>query len=138
MDMSDNIIAAETDELEVERARLQAESRSPFAAVGISSVSSVGRKLKLMFGAAAGSAGVLGALGLLALATSGAATSGLLLAIVAVAFATVAVCLLCIRFVQGELIHPVEALSSAMRELAEGNRDVWVPHGPWITSRKPG
>ena len=128
MDMSDNIIAAGTDELEIERARLQAENRSPFGPATAHSVTSVGRRLKLMFGAAAGSASVLGALGLLALMTSGAATSGLLLAIVAVAFATVAVCLLSIRFVQGELIHPVEALSAAMRELAEGNRDVWVPH----------
>ena len=114
MDMSDNIIAAASDELEIERARLQAESRSPFPAQGSFSVSSVGRKLKLMFGAAAASAGVLGALGLIALMTSGAATSGLLLAIVAVAFATVAVCLLSARFVQQELVHPVEALSAEL------------------------
>ena len=49
---SDNIVAAGADELEIERERLKAES-APFAVNADLSVGSVGRKLKLMFGAAA-------------------------------------------------------------------------------------
>ena len=127
MDMSDNIVAAGTDELERDRERLKADDRAQFAAGG-PSVSSVGQRLKLLFGAAAGAAGVLGLLALGALATSGAATSGLLVAIMAVALATVAAAALAIRFVQNELVHPVEEVCASMRELAEGNREVYVPH----------
>ncbi len=128
MDMPLNIAAADADELALDRNRLQAEMRSPQADIDGHAVGSVGRKLKLMFGAAAASAGVLGALGLGALVSGNTATSGLLIAMVAVAFATVGVCLLAVRYVQEELIHPVEEVCAAMRELAAGNRDIRVPH----------
>ncbi len=128
MDMSDKIAAEQADELEHDRELLKAEGRVPGFASGGQSVSIVGGRLKLMFGAAAGASAVLGLLALSALATSGAATSGLLVAIVAVALANVAMAALSVRFVQDQLIRPVEAVCGAMRELAEGNREVYVPH----------
>ena len=52
MDMSDKIVAEGPDELELDRERLKAEHRVLGAGIGAHSVSSVGYKLKLMFGAA--------------------------------------------------------------------------------------
>jgi methyl-accepting chemotaxis protein len=127
MDMSHNL-TAEPYELELDRSRLKAQPGALSASAQSGSVASVGRRLKLMFGAAALAAGVLGALALAALATGGEATSGLLVAIVAVSFATVGVCLLSVRWVQDQLVHPVEAVCAAMRALAEGDREVYVPH----------
>jgi len=40
----------------------------------------------------------------------------------------VAVAAMSIRYVQKELTHPIEELCAAMRELAAGNREVYVPH----------
>ena len=128
MDMSDKLVAEAADELERDREQLRAESRAPVAAFGGSSVSSIGQRLKLMFGAAAAASGLLGVLALGALASGGAVTSGLLVAMVLVALATGAMAVLSVRFVQDQLVHPVEAVCGAMRELAEGNREVFVPH----------
>ena len=95
MDMSDKVVAAAgADELERDREQLRAESRVPGAAYGRGSVSSIGYKLKLMFGAAAAASGLLGVLAIGALATSGAATSGLLIAMVVVALGTAAMAVL--------------------------------------------
>src|SRR5690606_18089640 len=88
MDMSDKIVAEGVDELERDRERLKAESRAVGAALGKQSVSSIGQKLKLMFGGAAAASAILGALALGALVTGVGATSGLLVAMVLVALAT--------------------------------------------------
>jgi len=131
MDMSDKIVAGEADELERDRAQLRAESRRDGAAFGEGSVSSVGHRLKLMFGATAGASAVLGILALAALTSGGLATTSLLLGIVLVATATVATAVLSIRFVQDQLVHPIEAICAALREVAEGNHqsyDVESPH----------
>ena len=113
MDMSDNVFAEPADELAREREQLKAEQRTAGFAPGGASVISIGNKLKLMFGAAAAASALLGVLALFALATGGEATSGLLVAIVAVAFATVAIAGLSIRFVTEQIIHPIEAVCGA-------------------------
>jgi methyl-accepting chemotaxis protein len=130
MDMSDKISAAEpADELERDRERLRAED--PFHVshghMG-HSVGSVGRKLMWMFGAGAASAGVLMMLALGGLLTGGTAGTGLLVSMVLVAVTMAAIAGISIRFVQSELVHPVEDVCAAMRELAGGNREVHVPH----------
>ena len=57
MDMSDKIVGAEADELERDRELLRAEPHGPRpASFGHLASYSVGSKLKLMFGAAAGAA----------------------------------------------------------------------------------
>jgi len=123
MDMSDNIVAAAPDELERERARLKAEGQRPSGQAGVS----VGKRLKLMFGVFAAAGLVLGFLGILGL---GRFESGnaLLLTMLVVAFVVVAIAATSIGFLQRELIGPIGDVRAAMRELAEGNRDVYVPH----------
>jgi len=123
MDMSDKLVAAGTDELELERERLKAESRAlQGPALGGRSVSTVGRRLKLMFGLAAGASTVLGLLALGALVSGGAVTSGLLVAMVVMALAAAPLAAFSTRFVQNQLIHPIEELCGSMRELAENAR----------------
>jgi len=64
MDMSDKIVAEPGDELERDREQLKAETlRHRAATLGDLVGHSVGRKLKLMFGAAAAGAGLGGAVG---------------------------------------------------------------------------
>jgi methyl-accepting chemotaxis protein len=128
MDMSDNIVAAPADELELDRDRLKSQSPASDYVPGGNSVSIVGRKLKLMFGAVAAASGLLGVLALGGLATGGEVSSGLLVAMVAGSLGAVAMAALSIRFVQDQLVHPVEEVCAAMRALAEGNREVYVPH----------
>ena len=62
MDMSDKLVAEATDELERDREQLRAQSDRDGGAVGGHSVSSVGHRLKLMFGATAAASAVLGML----------------------------------------------------------------------------
>ena len=129
MDMSDKIVVAETDELERDREHLRAEGvRHPPAAFGQLAGYSVGGKLKLMFGGAAVVAAVLGAVALIALRGSTGAGDGLLVTMSVIALAVALIGALSVRFVQTGLIHPLEEVCAAMRELAEGNRDVYVPH----------
>jgi methyl-accepting chemotaxis protein len=128
MDMSDNIVAAPADELELDRDRLKSQSPASDYVPGGNSVSIVGRKLKLMFGAVAAASGLLGVLALGGLATGGEVSSGLLVAMVAGSLGAVAMAALSIRFVQDQLVHPVEEVCAAMRALAEGNREVYVPY----------
>jgi len=128
MDMSDKIVAEGVDELERGRERLKAESRAFGGPLGARSVSTIGQKLKLMFGGAAAAAAVLGILALGALVTGAGGTSSLLVAMALVALATMILSVMSIRFVQGQLVHPVEEVCAAMRALAEGNREVHVPH----------
>ena len=129
MDMSDKIVVAETDELARDREQLKAESlsRRP-ASFGHLSGYSVGRKLKLMFGSAAGAAVVLGSVALFALSGSDGAVDGLLMTMSVIAVVVAAIGAASIRFVQTDLVHPLEQVCDAMRELAEGNREVHVPH----------
>jgi methyl-accepting chemotaxis protein len=127
--MSDKIVAAETDELERDREHLRAEGlRHRPAAFGHLSGYSVGRKLKLMFGAAAGAAVVLGSVALFALSGSDGAVDGLLMTMSVIAIVVAAIGALSVRLVQNDLIGPLEEVCEAMRELAEGNREVVVPH----------
>src|SRR5690606_41857658 len=88
----------------------------------------IGWRLRLMCGAAAAGSALLGILALVALVSGTAASAGLLAAMIIVAIAAGLASVLSIRFVQDQLIHPVEELCAAMRELAEGNRDALVPH----------
>jgi methyl-accepting chemotaxis protein len=81
-----------------------------------------------MFGAGAGAAVVLGSVALFALSGSDGSSDGLLLTMSIIAVVVAAFAALSIRFVQTDLVHPLEAVCDAMRELAEGNRDVYVPH----------
>jgi methyl-accepting chemotaxis protein len=128
MDMSDKIVATEADELERDRELLKAESHGQQSGLfGHLAGPSVGVKLKLMFAAGAAGAVTLGSVALVALSGGDSSVDGLLLttsisAVVVAAFAALA-----IRFVQTDLIHPFEAVCDAMRELAEGNREVHVP-----------
>src|SRR5690606_5895101 len=72
MDMSDNIAAQPADELARDRERLKAEDRQRSGAgLGGFTQASVGRKLKLMFGAAAAAAVVLGCVALIGLSQGG-------------------------------------------------------------------
>src|SRR5687767_12532120 len=131
MDMSDKLVAEGADELERDRERLRAENRVHGTAFGGQSIYSIRHRLKLMFGAAAAASGLLGVLALGGLATGGAVSSSFLVAIVLVALATVAMTVLAMRFVQDQLVHPIEAVCASLRDLAEGNReayDVNVPH----------
>lgn len=129
MDMWDKPSTEAADEIERDRERLREEGDFRSAASdGNPSVSSIGRKLKLMFGGAAGAAGVLAILAIAGIVTGGAAGNGLLLPMAVVALAVVALAVLSMRFVQTDLVHPVEDLCAAMRALAEGRRDVPVPH----------
>ena len=127
MDMSDNLSVETADELERDREQLRGESVSQrFAAFARYSV---GRRLMAMFGVAAGAAVLLGFVGLIAIVgTDGGAVDGLLLTMSVIALAVALIGVLSIRFVQRELVHPIEDLSAAMRALAEGNRDVHIPH----------
>ncbi len=129
MDMSDKIVGAEADELERDRELLRAEPHGPRpASFGHLASYSVGSKLKLMFGAAAGAAVLLGSVALFALSDSDGSVDGLLLTMSVIAVVVAAIGALSIRFVQTELVHPLEQVCEAMRELAEGNREVHVPH----------
>ena len=128
MDMSDKLAAGAADELERDRERLKADSYANGVGSGGQAVSSIGQRLKHMFGAAAGASAVLGVLSLIALVTEGVVGTGLLIAMVLVSLATAAMAALSVRFVQDQLVHPVEQVCAAMRELAEGNREVYVPH----------
>jgi methyl-accepting chemotaxis protein len=129
MDMSDKIVVAEADDLERDREQLRAEApgHRPAAFAHFAS-NSLGRRLKLMFGAAAGAAAMLGAVALFALSGSDGSVDGLLLTVSVIAVAVAVTGALAVRFVQTDLIHPLEAVCDAMRELAEGNREVDVPH----------
>lgn len=130
MDMSDNLSAAAADELERDRERLRAESLYPasrqagFAALA---GASLGRKLTLMFSAAAGVALLLGCVGVLGIGAGGQG-SGLLLSMSLIALVVVAISALSVRFIQRELIRPLEDVCAAMRQLAQGNREIYVPH----------
>jgi methyl-accepting chemotaxis protein len=131
MDMSDNIAAEPADELERERARLRAEGQHRIAMRSGFEGNLVGKRLKLMFGVFAAAGLVLGFLGLLGLGWIGGGGTGggtLLLTMLVVALVVVAVAATSIEFLQRELIRPIEEVRAAMRELAEGNRDVFVPH----------
>ncbi len=130
MDMSDKIVATEADELERDREQLRAEGLRHHrpAAFGHFAGLSVGRKLKLMFGAAAGAAVVLASVALFALSGSDGAVDGLLWTMSVIAVVVVLIGALSARFVQTDLIHPLEEVCDAMRELAEGNRSIHVPH----------
>jgi len=130
MDMSDKIVAVEADELERDREQLRSDgARLRPAAFGHFIGYSVGRKLKLMFGAAAAAAGLLGAVALFGIAgDSRGVIDGLLIAMSLIAVAVALLAGLSIRFVQSGVVHPLEDVCEAMRELAEGNREVHVPH----------
>ena len=126
MDMADKLGVAPGDELEQDRARLRAEDyRVRASQRGMDG--SVGRKLIVMFAATGGAAIVLGLAALLGVYGTGGRT-GLLISLAMLSVAVVAVAGVSIRFVQHELVHPVEDVCAAMRALAEGNRDVAVPH----------
>ena len=124
MDMSDKIVAGSVDELERDRELLRSAGGRPdrLSSFRQFAGSSVGLKLKLMFGAAAGAAGVLGFFALFGLAGSN-GSDGLLLTMTLIAVVVAAMAGLAIRFVQVGLVHPLEEVCSAMRELAEGNRE---------------
>jgi methyl-accepting chemotaxis protein len=129
MDMSDKIVVAETDELERDREQLRAEGlRLRPAGFGHFAGYSVGLKLKLMFGAAAGGAAVLGTVALIALRGSDGAGDGVLVTMSVFALVVALIGALAVRFVQTGLIGPLEDVCDAMRELAEGNREFHVPH----------
>src|SRR5690606_6831104 len=99
MDMSDNLAAQQADELERDRERLREEgAEQRLHDHRGHSVSTVGRKLKLMFGAGAGAAALLALLALGTLATGGTAGSVLLAAMVVVAMATAAIAVFSMRF----------------------------------------
>ncbi|WP_235506797.1 methyl-accepting chemotaxis protein [Altererythrobacter sp. Root672] len=126
--MSDKLVAEGADELERERERLKAAAEYYGTPQGDNSVSSIGVRIKLMFSASAGASTLLGTLALAGLMGKGSGNGGLLIAMGMVALATVAISIVSIRFVQDQLVHPIESLCSAMRELAQGNREVFVPH----------
>ena len=132
MDMSDNIVAGVADELERDRERLRAEGvHRRLPGLAAYSEATVGRKLKLMFGAAAVTALVVAFVAIVGFGVGGASDSplsGVLATLSLVALVVVAIGVLSIRFVQNELIRPIEEVCAAMRELAEGNRQVHVPH----------
>jgi len=130
MDMSDRFVAGATDELARDRELLRAEGLSHRPATfGHFAGYSVGRKLKVMFGAAAGAAILLGFVALLALGSSdGGVGNGLLLTMTVIAVVVAILAGLSIRFVHTGLVRPLEEVCAAMRDLAEGNRDVHVPH----------
>src|SRR5690606_10273506 len=98
------------------------------ARTGHQSVSTVGRRLRLMCIVAAAASAVLGALALGALATGGPVSSGLLAGMVALALIAAAIGAVAASQVQNQLVHPIESLCYSMRELAAGNRDVHVPY----------
>jgi methyl-accepting chemotaxis protein len=134
MNMSDKPVAA-IDELEDERARLRAQPRQLQGHYQVHgsqgprhSVSTVGRRLRLMCIGATAASALLGALALGALASGGAVSSGLLAAMVALALIAALVGAISAQLVQNQLVHPIETLCHSMRELAEGNRDVHVPY----------
>ena len=60
MDMSDKLVAEATDELERDREQLRTHTDRDSVAAGGHSVSSIGHRLKLMFGATAAASAVLG------------------------------------------------------------------------------
>jgi methyl-accepting chemotaxis protein len=124
MDMSDRLAAAAVDDLDLVREQLRGESPRPYAS-GFASLT-IGRKLVLMFGAAGAAAILLGAVALVGLGTG--AGSGVLASVSLMAVVVVAVAVLSIQFVRKELTGPIEELCAAMRALAEGDRDVPVPH----------
>src|SRR6478752_4610008 len=127
MDMSDKIVAVEVDELEHDREQLREESVRP-RPVGLGHFAgiSVGRKLQFMFGAAAAAAGLLGAVALFGIAGSDrGVVDGLLITMSLIAMAVALIAGLSIRFVQNGVVHPLEDVCEAMRQLAEGNRDVF-------------
>jgi len=129
MDMSDKIVAVEADDLERDRVQLRAEGlRHRPASFGHFAGYSIGRKLKLMFGTGVGAAIVLGAAALFAIGGSDGAADGLLMTMSVMAVVVAAIGAMSIRFVQTDLVHPLEEVCNAMRELAEGNREVHVPH----------
>ena len=129
MDMSDNIAAEPADELERERARLRAEAQQRPVSPSHLDGASVGTRLKLMFAVFAAAGLVLGFLGMIGLGRIGGGSgNGLLLTMLVVALVVVAIAATSIGFLQRELIRPIEEVNAAMRELAEGNRDVFVPH----------
>jgi methyl-accepting chemotaxis protein len=131
MDMSDNIARDPGDELEVERARLKAENHRQMERAQALASGMLGRKLTLILGAAAGGGLVLGLAGLVllrGLVGPNGAGDGLVPTAVLLVLAVAAIAAVSIRLVRGELVRPIEEVCAAMRELAEGNRDVFVPH----------
>jgi methyl-accepting chemotaxis protein len=130
MDMSDKIVAEAGDELEHDRELLKAQALHPRATTLGSLVGhSVGRKLKLMFGAAVGAAALLASVALVALmGDEGGLIDGLLMSLSIIALAVVLIGALSIRLVEKDLVNPLEQVCEAMRELAEGNRQVHIPH----------
>lgn len=130
MDMSDNV-AGSADELEAERARLKAEGPRQAQISDALAGGPLGRKLTLMIGAGAAGGLVLGLAGLVLLrsfAGPGGAEEGPLLTVLLLVLAIGAIAAVSIRMVRAELIRPIEDVCAAMRQLAEGNRDVFVPH----------
>src|SRR5690606_15041215 len=90
---------------------------------------SVGRRLLAMSGVAAGAAVLLGVLALFGLgAGAGGPGNGLLLAMSVIALAVAGLAGATIHFVRNDLVGPLHEVCAAMRELAEGNREVHVPH----------
>ncbi|HWK40524.1 MAG TPA: methyl-accepting chemotaxis protein [Croceibacterium sp.] len=135
MDMSDNFAGGKADELELDRARLRAGGHGQvWHAEGVTGASpggSLGRKLTLMVCAAAGGGLVLGLAGLVllrSLVNSGGVDDGPVLTGALLILAVAAIAAISIRIVRTELIRPIENVCAAMRELAEGNREVFVPH----------
>jgi len=130
MDMSDKIVADPVDELERDREQLRTEDlQHRRSAIGHLVGQSVGRKLQLMFGGAAVAAMLLGAIALVGLTgTEGNRIDGVLLTMSIIALAVALMGTLSIRFVEKDLVRPLEDVCAAMRGLAEGNREVHVPH----------
>jgi len=126
--------AEKADELEQKRVELRAEHHAPrptgFAAMVASSVA---WKLTMLFGAVAAAAGLMFLVSLSTLIAELArggmgGASGLAISVVLMSAAMLFVATMAIRFVGKELSHPIEEVCGAMRSLAEGDRDVEVPH----------
>src|SRR6187402_3096118 len=110
MDMSDKIVAGEADELAHDRELLKAEGRRHRSAQFAQLAGySVGHKLKLMFGMAAGAAMLLGLVALVGLSSGGGGTTnGLLLTMTVIAVVVATIAGVSIRFVRNELVRPLE------------------------------
>ncbi|MBB5733837.1 methyl-accepting chemotaxis protein [Altererythrobacter atlanticus] len=122
-----------TDELERDRVALRAEHRNAApTGLGGAFASSVGWKLTMLLGLMAAGSGILLLLSslklLIQLGNGSELFTGLALAVVLLSGAMFATAILAIRFVGRDFIRPIEEVCRAMRHLAEGDRDVDVPH----------
>ncbi|MEO6388773.1 MAG: HAMP domain-containing methyl-accepting chemotaxis protein [Croceibacterium sp.] len=132
--MSDNLAAEPADELERDRERLKAEVIHPPVPRGLAMLSdtAIGPRLKLIFGAVASAALLVVFLAIVGLTgigrDQGGPSNALLIAMSFGSLGTAVIAVMAIRYVQGQLMRPIEEVCAAMRELAEGNRDVFVPH----------